>query len=253
MKKLNPSTGRHNLSVEATCYQKSLSVACVIVGFDSRSPKILLTRTRASRKWMLPSSLVMRSENTDDAARRVISAYTTQTNVTAYQFRLFGDNDRLTKNELATIMDLHGLSDTDSSEDVKRIVTMGYYSLVDMRKIDLSSNPNVESKWFLLTKMPELFGDDRNIVKSSIDEIRRHGHAIPIEKDVLPDYFTIEDLRSVYEQVFQKDLDARNFERKVLSKGYISKMSGYTDIGKARLFYFNWKKFNRRADLVFWI
>lgn len=52
--------------------------------------------------------------------------------------------------------------------------------------------------------------------------------------------------------VFQKDLDARNFERKVLSKGYILKSKGNSDIGKARLFYFNQKNFERRADVIFW-
>lgn len=249
MKNLTIPTDKETLSVDVGCYQKGLSVACVIVGFHERSPRVLLARFNGSEKWMLPTSLVMKTESPEDAAYRLLNQRTGLQSVNLQQFRLFGDNSRLTSNEIDVIMDLHGIEQTTSS---KRLVTLGYYALTDMSKVVLNTESNMEIRWFSLKELPELFGDDRHIAQAAFTEIRKYGLNRPIERDILPDYFTIEELKDVYEMVFQKDLDARNFERKVLSKGYILKSNGHSDIGKARLFYFNQKNFERRADVIFW-
>lgn len=249
MKNLTIAADKDTLSVDATCYQKGLSVACVIVGFHERSPRVLLSKYSGSEKWMLPTSLLMKTESPEDAAYRLLDENTGLKQINMQQFRLFGDNDRLTSDEVDVIMNLHGIENIGNTS---RLVTLGYYALVDMTKAVLNTEPNTEMRWFLLKELPELFGDDRHIAQAAFTEIRKYGFTRPIERDILPDYFTIDELKDVYEMVFQKDLDARNFERKVLTKGYILKSKGHTDVGKARLFYFNQKNFERRADVIFW-
>lgn len=249
MKNLTFSTDKESLSVDVGCYQKGLSVTCVIVGFRERSPRVLLTKFSDSEKWMLPTSLVMKTESPEDTAYRLLNRQTELHGVNLQQFRLFGDKDRLTSNEVDIIMNLHGIEETTGS---KRLVTLGYYALVDMSKVVLNTTSNIETHWTSLKELPTLFGDDRHIVQTAFAEIRKYGYKRPIERDILPDYFTIDELKDVYEMVIQKDLDARNFERKVLSKGYILKSNGNSDIGKARLFYFNQKNFEKRADVIFW-
>ncbi len=249
MKNLTIAAGKAILSVDAGCYQKGLSVACVIVGFHERSPRVLLTKFSGSDKWMLPTSLLMKTESPEDAAYRLLEENTGLQQINMQQFRLFGDNDRLTSDEVDVIMNLHGIEET---KNTNRLVTLGYYALVDMTKAVLNTESNTEMCWFSLKELPELFGDDRHIAQAAFTEIRKYGLTRPIERDILPNYFTIEELKDVYEMVFQKDLDARNFERKILTKGYILKSKGHSDIGKARLFYFNQKNFERRADVIFW-
>lgn len=249
MKNLTFSTDKNILSVDVDCYQKGLSVTCVIAGFHERSPRVLLTKFSDSAKWMLPTSLVMKTESPEDAAYRVLKVHNGLQGVNLQQFRLFGDSGRLTSCEINTILNLHGV---ETIESAKRLVTLGYYALADMSKVVLNADPNMETRWFSLKELPTLFGDDRHIAQAAFTEIRKYGYNRPIERDILPDYFTIDELKNLYEMVFQKDLDARNFERKVLSKGYILKSKGNSDIGKARLFYFNQKNFERRADVIFW-
>lgn len=249
MKNLNLAADKDILSVDADCYQKGLSVACVIVGFHKRSPRVLLTKFGGSEKWMLPTSLVMKSETTEDAAMRLLGSKTGLKQVNMQQFRLFGDSGRLSTDEVDTIMNLHGI---ECNSGINRLVTLGYYALVDMTKAVLDTVPELEMGWFSLKELPELFGDDCHIAQAAFDEIRKYGYTRPLERDILPDYFTIDELKDVYEMVFQKDFDTRNFERKVKSKGYIMESTGYTDVGKARLYYFNQKNFEQRADVIFW-
>lgn len=249
MKNLSFAADKKTLSVDAGCYQKGLSVACVIVGFHQRSPRVLLTKFRNSEKWMLPSSLVMKTETTEDTALRILGSSTGMRQTNLQQFRLFGDNGRLTSDEVNIILNLHGIK---PNQNINRIVTLGYYALVDMTKTVLQKSEKLEMRWSSLKELPELFGDDRHIAQAAFTEIRKYGYTRPLERDILPDYFTIDELKDVYEMIFEKDLDTRNFERKVRSKGYILKSKDHSDIGKARLFYFDQKNFERRADIILW-
>lgn len=249
MKNLNNFAEEDTSSVIADCYQNGLSVACVILGFHNKNLNVLLTRFNGSDKWMLPTGLVMHTEAPEDAAFRILTNKIGMRQVNLEQFRLFGDNDRLSLDEVATIMHSHGIK---KNPDNNRLVTVGYYSLVDITQTEFNTFANKELSWFSLTELPELFGDDSTIIENAFAEIRKFGYQKPIERDILPDLFTMDELKDVYEMIFQKRLDARNFERKVRSKGYIKKTTSHSDTGKARLFYFNQKNFDRRADVIFW-
>ena len=199
-----------------------ISVDCVVMGFDGEQLKVLLIRRMGEEEgevfhdMKLPGSLIYMDEDLDEAAARVLNELTRLKNVRLVQFKAFGSKDR-TKDP----RDVHWLERAMKSK-VERIVTIAYLSLV---KIDRALNKGLENYqacWVALQDIGNLAFDHNLIIREAQTYIRQYVDTNPAALfDLLPRKFTASQLRTLYELVYGKAVDVRNFHKKIAMMEYV--------------------------------
>ena len=86
-------------------------------------------------------------------------------------------------------------------------------------------------EWFPLNKVPRLIFDHNEMVKMAKEKLRYKAALHPLLFELLPKKFTLPQLQSLYESVYETKFDKRNFSRKVLSTKLLVKQE---DKDKAR-------------------
>ena len=103
---------------------------------------------------------------------------------------------------------------------VERIVTIAYLSLV---KIDRALNrdlDNYQASWVAMPDIKALAFDHNLIIKEAITYVRQYVEFNPSSLfDLLPRKFTASQLRTLYELVYDKQYDVRNFHKKTCLDG----------------------------------
>ncbi|MEO8886414.1 MAG: NUDIX domain-containing protein [Mucilaginibacter sp.] len=180
---------------------------CIIFGFDGTSIKLLLIKrglNPAKNKWSLMGGFIQSSESPEDAAVRVLEECTGLKDVYMEQFMVFGKPDR---------------------DPVERTLSIAYFALIDIHKYENQLSDKYHAEWFLLNKMPDLIFDHSEIVKQAKKQLRYKAALHPILFELLPEKFTIPQLRTLYEGVYETEFDDRNFSRKLLSTNLLVKLN----------------------------
>jgi len=250
---------RSVLSTSAESFLPGVSVDCVIFGFHEGTLKILLNKFSYYIKWMTPGGFVLKDENVDDAAYRILHNRTGLENIYLRQYYLFGDSNRTDMTENEDMLIRQGYTDPDERKNhwlVQRYVSVGYYALVEYSKVKIETNADEEIGWFGLDEIPALYSDHNHIVDKALSSIKIQLHNLPIGYELLPEKFTMTELRSIYETILGQKLDRRNFQRKMLSTGYIHKLeetSKKFGVKSSTLFSFDKEKYEKAMEsgLVF--
>lgn len=239
------------LSEQKETFLPSVSVDCVILGFHEGEVKILLSRFMSNEKWMLPGGFVFKDENVDDAAYRILKERTRLNKIYLTQFYLFGDANRVDMDENQMILQKNEFGDQDSHWLLNRFVSVGYYALVDFSKVKVGPDEGGEVGWFNLNEVPALYIDHNAILDKAIRTIRRQLGYIPIGYQMLPEKFTMSELRVIYESILGKPIDRRNFQRRMLSSGLVvqlDEISKKWGVKKTALFSFNKDRYNELME-----
>lgn len=226
-----------------------ISVDCVVVGFDGTQLKVLLLRRMGEESgevfhdMKLPGSLIYMDEDLDEAAKRVLNDLTGLKNVNLMQFKTFGSKDR-TKNP----KDIHWLERAEKAK-VERIVTVAYLSLV---KIDRALNKNLDdfqAEWVALQDIKDLAFDHNQIISEAMVFIRQYVEFNPsCLFDLLPRKFTALQLRVLFELVYSRQIDVRNFHKKISMMEYVVPLDEYqqgVSHRAARYYRFDKKIYNK--------
>lgn len=226
-----------------------ISVDCVIVGFDGERLRVLLVRRigedsgEVFHDMKLPGSLIYMDEDLDGAAMRVLNEMTGFKNVNLMQFKAFGSKGR-TKNP----KDVRWLERAEKAK-VERIVTIAYLSLV---KIDRALNKNLDNfqaEWVPLDEVKDLAFDHNLIIDEAMKFIRQYVEFNPsCLFDLLPRKFTALQLRVLYEVLFGKQIDVRNFHKKIMMMEYVIPMDEFqqgVSHRAARYYRFDKKIYNK--------
>jgi len=201
------------------------SIDCVIFSFHKKKLLILLNKFDISKFWQLPGGFMFKEESSDDAAKRILSGRTGLTDIYLKQFYLFSDPDR-TKMEQNTEYIEKNADKGQYVEDadkwfLRRFVSLGYYAFVKYDNVELSSVKEDRAKWFDINDLPSLYSDHEHIIKKSMEIIQTMLPVVPLGNELLPEKFTMSELRRIYEIILGRELDRRNFQRKVLSTGIL--------------------------------
>lgn len=209
-----------------------VAVDCIIFGFDGRQVKLLLIHRGFEPqlgKWSLMGGFVERKENLGDAAVRILKNLTGLEKVYMEQLFTFGQVSR---------------------DPVERTVSVAYFSMVDIRKYEDQLSDRFRPAWFSFHQLPPLIFDHRKMVEMAQEKLRFQATHSPILFELLPSKFTIPQLQSLYESVFNQKLDKRNFSRKLLSEGLLLKTSEKEkDTSRKGAYYFKLNK--RKYDALF--
>lgn len=224
-----------------------VSVDCVVFGFDNDQLKILLVRrsgTEGNEKdFKLPGSLIYNEEDVDDAASRVLFELTGIKKMSLKQFKCFSSPDR------AENMADRKWLDKEYQPNIERLITVAYLALCKVdRKLNNISKYKL-TEWTTIDKVPLMPFDHNQIVKESLREIRRWVEYDPaLFFELLPQKFTISQLHKLYEAIYNRNIDIRNFHKKVATMFYIvpldEKQQGVSHRA-ARYFKFDKKSYNK--------
>lgn len=205
------SSGEHD-------FLPSLSVDCVILGFHENQLKVLLLKHRYMDIWALPGGFIYKDESTDAAAMRVLRERTGLNEIFLRQFYIFGEPERSQREFHIRDLEKDGINVNDDHWILQRFVTIGYYALVEFSKVNLLPYTIAEkSMWWDIHDLPEFMLDHRKILDKAIETLRIQLNYQPIGYNLLPEKFTLTELQNLYETILDKNLDRRNFQRKIIS------------------------------------
>jgi ADP-ribose pyrophosphatase YjhB (NUDIX family) len=176
-----------------------VAVDCIIFGFDSNQLNLLLFRRKVEPlkgKWSLVGAFIKDNLSLLDAAKDIL-------------FKTTGLKD-IYLDELQT----YSKVDRDPGD---RVISVAFYSLIRIDEFDMESVEKFDAHWFPFNEIPELILDHNQMVEDAMAKLRRKSMLEPLVFELLPEKFTILQLQSIYECVFQKKLDNRNFRKKILS------------------------------------
>lgn len=199
-------------------YLPHLSIDCVIFGFHNNQLKVLLLQFKDTGRWCLPGGFILKDEHVDDAAVRILRDRTKLDNIYLTQFYTFGSPNR----------GEHGFrwpEGITKSWIMDRFVTIGYWALVEFSKAEPALDAfSMDCRWWEIHQVPELALDHNLILKKALTSLRQHINDYPVGRDLLPEKFTMPELQKLYETIFDKKLDRRNFQKKMLSFGILERL-----------------------------
>jgi 8-oxo-dGTP diphosphatase len=203
----------------------NISVDCVIFGFDFEKLNVLLVerelRDRNTNEVLISDHTLMgyhilEDEDLNGAASRILKDLTGLDNIYLEQFYTFGSTDRI-----ASPKDQLWLKHINQGF-AERIITVGFFSLIDSTKATLSlKDRNV--KWFpieTITHMDLAF-DHKLIFQKALEALRNKVKAEPIGFELLPERFTLTQLQKLFEALLGVTIDKRNFRKKVSQMPFI--------------------------------
>ena len=231
-----------------------VSVDCVLLGTNEDKLCVLLVERQVAgsneKHYKLPGSLIYESEDLDTAAYRVLNEATGLKRVALKQFRSFGSPAR-TKNK----EDVQWLENA-SKMKITRIVTVAYLALCKFGKKMTMGEMSDTLIWAPVNELPHLPFDHKEIVEAAGEEIRRWVDVEPgIVFDYLPSKFTAYQLRRIFEIIYNKTIDVRNFHKKMTAMEYVvqtNEVETGVNHRAARYYRFDKVKYNKLHSKSIW-
>lgn len=225
-----------------------ISLDCVIFGFHENQLKILLLQLKYTKKWSLPGGFVKKNETLEEAATRTLKERTGLDNIFLRQFYVFSDPQRSKVNPAVEDLKESG-ADPNIEWFSQRFISVGFYALVDYEKVN--PTPDFFSdrcEWKALEEIKSLMMDHRKILEKALETLRLQLSYQPIGYNLLPEKFTMPELQKLYETILGKNLDRRNFQRKILSYKILNKLDERKTGGAYKapfLYEFNLENYNK--------
>ena len=183
-------------------------IASDVVIFTVLEEKLQVLLIKMKKKpfekcWAAPGGLVKPDENVDDAAKRLLFEKTGLKDVYLEQLYTFGKVDR---------------------DPFGRVVSVAYFALIPHSGIMLQTTEEYEGvQWFPVDALPPLAYDHKEIVANAVNRLRAKLEYTNIVYSLLPEAFTLGELQKTYEIILKRNLDKRNFRKKIFSLGIIKK------------------------------
>ncbi len=116
-----------------------------------------------------------------------------------------------------------------------RIVSMTYYALVPVSRLQIVTGPGTEAPaLYAARSVTGLAFDHERIVHYAISRLQSKLAYTNAAYSLLPDRFTLSQLQRLYEVVLDRSLDKRNFRKKYLSLGLIESTKQQLSGGRHR-------------------
>ncbi len=207
------------------------AVDCIVFGFDGVDLKILLIQRGfepQKGRWSLMGGFVQPDEDCDEAATRILKQLTGLGGVYLEQLHTFCHPQR---------------------DPIERTISIAYFALIDINKYQQQLSKDFQAAWFSLSKFPHLIFDHPVMVKMAREKLKYKAALHPILFELLPPKFTLPQLQGLYELIYDVKLDKRNFSRKVLSTGLITRQNDKDrESSKKGAFYYKINKAKYREN-----
>jgi len=135
-----------------------------------------------------------------------------------------------------------------------RCISIGQYALIRLTEKNTNLAAQYGAKWFEVSKLPDLVLDHNLMVKDALHRLRNVAQFYPIGLELLPKKFTIPQLQRLYEELFQKKIDTRNFRKKLLSLNILIQLKEKDKSGSKKgafLYEFDYVKYRKLKNKGF--
>lgn len=195
-----------------------LTIDIVVFTIKDNKLQVLLTKRNKEPfmgRWAIPGGFIRLSENLDDAAMRILKEKTDVEDIYLEQLYTFGDPLRYPN---------------------ARVITCAYFALVKAEDVEhIFEKENIEDvSWHNVYELPEMAFDHKKIIEYSLQRTRERLEYFPITYKLLQDKFTLTELQKTYELILNKQLDKRNFRKKILAGSMLVETDEFTKSASKR-------------------
>jgi len=181
-----------------------VAVDAVLFTITERVLKTLLVKIKRgpfAGRWAFPGGLVQVGESLDTAAHRELYEKTGVQDLYLEQLYTFGDVNR---------------------DPTAHTVAVAYFALVPPGELALTQGEKyADIDWFPVQALPELAYDHNAMAGYALQRLQAKLSYTNIVYSLLPREFTLGELQEMYEVILHKQLDRRNFRRKILTLGLL--------------------------------
>jgi ADP-ribose pyrophosphatase YjhB (NUDIX family) len=209
-----------------------VAVDAIVFGYSkNEGVSILLIQRKYppfKNAWAIPGGFVLSDESLEEAVRRELREETGIEVNYLEQLYTFGDPDR---------------------DPRKRVISVSYFALVKSAQFQqLKASTDAENaQWFNIKALPPLAFDHKKILHVAIERVRAKIRYQPIGFELLDRKFPFAELEKLYITLLDREIDRRNFYKKVMALGILDETEEYAKSeGKGRpskLFQFNKKRY----------
>lgn len=211
-----------------------IAVDAIVFGYADNKLNVLLINQKfgeLKNKWALVGGFVKDNETLNDAVNRELQE---ETGIKVnYLEQLFTFGDKVDRDPRF------------------RVISVAYFALVNSAKLVLQADSDAEdAKWFSINELPNLAFDHKEILKTAKTRLQSKLTYQPIGFDLLPKEFLFSELENLYCTILEKEIDRRNFRKKILSFGIVEETEKFGNKIKgrpAKLYKFNKLKYNKLA------
>lgn len=196
----------------------NIAVDAIVIAYKEQELFILLVKQKFGIYkdiWSLPGGFVLDGESLSNAVKRELKEEAGIAVNYLEQLYTFGD-------------------------DIKRdprgqVVSVAYFALVNPSKLRLKANTDAkDAQWFSVHNLPELAFDHNKIIDKAIERLVSKLQYQPIGFDLLNKEFAFSDLENLYKTILGKNIDRRNFRKKIMSFDLLEETGNIQQIGSGR-------------------
>jgi len=206
-----------------------LSVDAVVFGYEEANISVLLIKRKYEPfkdKWAIPGGFVLNNESLEEAVERELQEETGVKINYLEQLYTFGK----------PLRDPRG-----------RVVSIAYFALVRPNTFKIFASTDAsEVEWFNIKELPELSFDHKEILEIAIKRLQGKITYEPIGFELLDKKFPFSDLEKLYTTLLGREIDRRNFRKKIIGLNVLDELKEKTSKGSGRpanLFQFNQKRY----------
>ncbi|HEU5087262.1 MAG TPA: NUDIX domain-containing protein, partial [Roseiflexaceae bacterium] len=185
---------------DASKYDRpSVTVDVVIFSLIERELNILLVKRKRwpyEGQWASPGGFINIDESIETAARRELEEETGVRDIYLEQLYTFGEPLR---------------------DPRTRVISVAYFAIIRAdRQVLKVSDESTDVRWFPVRRLPgQLAFDHDHILATALDRLRSKLEYTTLAFQLLPEVFSILELKHIYEQILGEKLDKGNFYRKI--------------------------------------
>ncbi len=183
-----------------------LAVDAIVFGYSKQDGVSVLLIQRKyepfKNSWAIPGGFVLEEESLEQAVRRELVEETGITVQYLEQLYTFGDPDRDPRQRIVSVAYM-GLVKTSQYQDLK------------------ASTDAANAAWFSIRKLPSLAFDHKKLLDMAAVRLRTKIRYQPIGFELLDKKFPFSDLEKLYVALMDREINRRNFSKKILSFGIL--------------------------------
>lgn len=209
-----------------------VAVDAIVFGYSKQDGVSVLLIQRKyepyKNSWAIPGGFVLEDESLEEAVKRELAEETGITVNYLEQLYTFGEPKR---------------------DPRQRIIAIAYFGLVKTSQYqELKASTDAENaKWFSIKKLPALAFDHKQIIAVAIERLRAKVRYQPVGFELLDKKFPFSDLEKLYTALLDKEINRRNFSKKILSFDFLEETGELSKSeGKGRpskMYQFNQKRY----------
>ena len=194
-------------------FQFAVASSLVLFGFDGEELFILLTnKTHEPFKGakILPGKYIKPSEGNDAAMHELLRE------------KVGVNPEEIYLEQLKAFTKVF-------RNPIGRVINVAYYALVKLTPEVITHSAKNESVWTPYNQIYDLAFDHEEIISYAKERLKRRVKRRPVGFNLLAEEFTISQLQTLYEKALNRELDKRNFRKKIFNSNLIVESGNHTD------------------------